>query len=379
MTVSVTMHEVKIHQRHIACPACDQPSLTGCVHDLAAEQTEYNSLFLPVAAPSAKFDQPLVVPNLTLFDTYLCPNDLYAYAGRVALRETPHGPVYDLDPNVFYRMYIFYGPDRETIIARRMCFFFEALQRSPFEPGPMIPPADRNPQAETIDKLVRYLLAAYQEDPVDYRQFWKVWRTLINDCQWNPLVPLVDHFHRSYKVMGAVMELQLADLLFLHRRTQIKKARAVPYRELYEVLGRYRNLLHAGGSLDETLAGNILFQCLKMAEFFRDSRRVELLNTAFAITAFMVRIRSRVGADINRHLEALAANADVMFYLNIRLGRDLGIHNPLEYATLRLLERRLELIADYSFPKETPESVRIARIGRHLKKFVAELKAGPAG
>jgi hypothetical protein len=138
-------------------------------------------------------------------------------------------------------------------------------------------------------------------------------------------------------------------------------------------------LLHAGGSLDETLAGNILFQCLKMAEFFRDSRRVELLNTAFAITAFMVRIRSRVGADINRHLEALAANADVMFYLNIRLGRDLGIHNPLEYATLRLLERRLELIADYSFPKETPESVRIARIGRHLKKFVAELKAGPAG
>jgi hypothetical protein len=256
-----------------------------------------------------------------------------------------------------------------------LAFFLNSLDRNFFKRERLSPPPEAGLRTELIDKLIALLFQLAAAESPDPEQIHRVFQALRVEQQWNPLAALAHRFYHSFEMMAAVLELQLADLLYLHRRSLAKGVRHTAFRDLYDELERLRQLALTGGLLDEDLAGNLIFHCLKMAEFFRDTRRYDCLRTVYALTKFMVQIRSRVGADINRRLDALAGNADVMFYLNVRLGRDLHDANALERATLNLLQRRLSTIADYVYPGATEESVRVARIGRHLKQFVRGLEA----
>lgn len=380
------MAEFKVHPKSGPCPVCGEQSLLGCTVDLPADKIEYNSYFLPIAR-GVEFDPAPPSNQLIYFDNYFCPDDLFTYSGRINITESSKGPKYNLDPNVFYKMYVYFNPDRETAIGRRLAFFLASLRYAGFDIETLLPPADQpGIRREALGKLLAHLLEmcsktnyAEGEEPLDPLKVMKIFRTIKKDFQWNPLQSAGPFFFLSYGVLGAVLELQLADLLYLHRRTQMRGATPIPFDELYEALDRYRRFSQAEKSLDEDLAGNILFQCLKMSEVFRDTRRIRCLLAAHSICEYLVKIKSRVGGDINRNLDILAANPDVMFYLYVRLSRDLGVEGANEQAVLRLLERRLGMIADYSIPHASQESARTMRIGGYLKKFLVDLQPATPG
>lgn len=379
--------EYKVHPKSGPCPVCGEQSLLGCAVDLPADKIEYSKYFLPVVR-AAEFDPAPPSNQLIFFDNYFCPNDLFVYSGRITINELAKGTQYNLDPNVFYKMYVYFNPDRELKIGRRLAFFFASLRYAGIDIESLLPPVDAAvPRRDALGKLLNHLLemsvqtttSAEDEERQNPLNVFKILRTIQKDFQWNPLQAAGPFFYQSYGVIGAVLELQLADLLYLHRRSQIRGAQTIPFDDLYEALDRYRRFSQAEKSLDEDLAGNILFQCLKMSEVFHDSRRIRCLLAAHAICEYLVKIKSRVGGDVNRNLDKLAANPDVMFYLYVRLSRDLGVESATEQAVLRLLERRLGMIADYSMPHPSQESARTMRIGAYLRQFVAELKQNSPG
>ncbi|MDP8224276.1 MAG: hypothetical protein P9L99_13010 [Candidatus Lernaella stagnicola] len=363
-----------IREKSATCPVCGEHTLRGYFVDLPSGKIDYSHLFLPVLRDRYSVEGAAALPNLTLLDNYICTNDLYCYVGKVDVHETRKGTRFDLTPNDFYKGHVYLKSDREAVVGRRLAFFLGALQYSSLDAREILPPEDTDLQYDKIETLVRYLLDVTNDNvPLDHERTYRVFHTLATDLEWNIVAPAMRDLLISPKLAGAMMELQLADLLYLHRRTAERNRTRIDYPDLYDTLHTYRELCRAGESLDDLLAGNVLFQCLKMAEHFVDQRRFNLLHIAFDISAYQVRVKSRMGSDINRNLDKLAGNADVMLYLNVRLARDLGVDNPQEEAAIRLLRRRLETIGDYAFAGRSKDSVSIARLGSYLKKFVADL------
>jgi hypothetical protein len=363
----------RLREKVVNCLVCGRHTLRGYFADLAAGQVGYNEFFLPVPIASTKIEGGEALANLTLLDNYVCPHDLYVYVGKIAIVDTPSGAEYEFTRNHFHRAHINFKPDTEQVVAGRLTFFFQALLRSGSAPPPPKPTDDNLRRTEKIVRLTKGLYEVCSELKPDENAAYKAFVTMTEELRWNPLESLLEKFFQDRAVAGAVMELQLADLIYRHRRDAEKRRERVAYSDLYRALDRYRNLAVSGGSLDDYLAGNILLQCLKMAAHFTDSRRHALLQAAFDVSSFQVRVKSRLGADMNQDLDVVAANPDVMMYLNVRLGRELGVTNPHEEGAVRLLHRRLRTVGDYQFASSTQESARAERIGGFLKTFVADL------
>ncbi len=361
-----------VRKKTARCPVCGETSLSGYFVEIASGKIGYNEFFLPVLLSPDAIEDGEKYKNLTLLDNYICLHDLFVYVGKIKVTETPKGTQFDLAPNIFTTAARYYKSDPEPVIGQRLGFVLGAIQYSLFDATTILPPEDTLLDRQKISHLVHYLLDGANDQAPDPEQTYRVFDILRNDLKWDPMAALFHNFIGSRKVFGALLELQLSDLLYIHRRNMLVRKR-VTYPELYDTLRAYRKVAEEGGSLDDDLAGNMLFQCLRMAEFFVDGRRLQLLEAAFGISSFLVRVRLRLGANINRNLDKLAGNADVMLYLNIRLGHELGIDNPQEEVAIRLLKRRLNTIGDYAFAGRSPEAVHIARIGGFLKKFVAKL------
>lgn len=364
----------RIREKTTPCPVCGRPSLIGYWVDLPAEKIEYNNLFLPIPAPDLIIDGHGLSNTLTLLDNFFCPNDLYTFTGHIKVREKDRGRDYLFDNNVFYRLARFYNVLHDDLVGNRLVFLFKSLGGWGFDMRRLAPVDDGEHDVEPIWETWNEMLEACDKEHPHIRDIYALFRHLVDYLHWNPLELLTPNFHRSASFMAAFFEMQLADLLFLFRREKIKRSQPVQYQELYRLLESYRKMCLADEPMDDDLAGNMLFHCLKMANLIAGNRQRLLLETAHAISKFLVRIKSRVGADLNRKMDVLAANADVTFYLFLRLTRELKMEDELADPVARLLRRRLELIADYAMPQGTPESTRVARIGRFLKKFLDELE-----
>lgn len=367
--------KIRVREKTAPCPICNESSLLGYCIDLHAEKIEYNNMFLPIPEAGLPIEGLGPSSTLTLLDNYFCPNDLFTYSGHIRVREKDRGRDYVFDNNVFYRMTRFYNVLHDEMVGNRLAFFCQSLAGWGFDPHRLAPVDDGEHDVGLISETWHELLDACEATHPPIRDVYEQFRFLVDSLRWNPLASLTANFHQSAAFMAAFFELQLSDLLFLFRREKIKRSQLVEHQELYRLLESYRRMCLADEPMDDDLAGNVLFHCLKMANLIAGDRHRRLLETAFAVSKFLVRIKSRLGTDLNRKLDVLAGNADVIFYLFLRLTRELKIEDESAEPVFRLLRRRLDLIADYATPQETQESIRIARIGRFLKKFLGEIES----
>lgn len=363
----------KLRLKTAQCPVCSQQTLIGPTIDLPADKVDYSPLFLPVAARTAVIEGAERLLDFSLLDNYTCPNDLFVYVGKIRTITVHEGQRVDFNPNFFYKSHVYFRPRREEIIGARLNFFFAALRNAGFNPELAEPPPDTPVSRPRVQNLVDTLLSGGPTGRLEAIDAYKLLRTATSELNWNPLAALLKHFCQSAPVARAVLELQLADLLFLHRRMTERRRDRVTFADLPKTLDLYVHKATSDGSLDDDLAGNILFQCLKLAAISPAEHQERMLRTAFDISGFLVRVRSRLGSEMNRNLDVLAGNADVMLYLNVRLGRQLGTPNPQEETVIRLLRRRLGTIADYIYAQDTKESARTVRLGGFLKNFIETL------
>jgi len=189
---------------------------------------------------------------------------------------------------------------------------------------------------------------------------------------WNPFALIPSRILQSRGILLATLELQLADLLYLHRRESMRNRKPFRYKELASALDQFEEAAQ-GGSMDDDLAGNLLIQCLKIIDVSAGRKGFDYLSAAHHLSEFLVRIKSRPGYNINRKLEVLAVNADVTIYLNLALAKEIGRVGEYDASRLRILKKRLSMVGDYSIPGATEESARIVRIGRYLRKFTEAL------
>lgn len=363
----------RVRERSVPCPVCKQRALVGYWADLPAGGSDYNNLFLPVLAPSVHVEGFKQAGSLALLDNYFCRNDLFTYTGHIKIEEKEKGPNFILENNVFHRMSRYYGAHPEEMEGHRVAFFLTALKNCRFNLQKVAPPDNGQYDVPAIAKAWDELLNLCAESPLSLPAVYKCHHKLVDRLKWNPLTAIMQNFYQSASINAAFFEMQLADLLYVFRREKTKQTALVTYDELYRLLDGFRKLFLADTPLDDEMTGNVLFHCLKMADLFTGERRQRLLETAYAASKYLVRIKSRLGTDLNQKLDVLAGNADVTFYLFLRLCRELKQEDGLQGPVLRLLRRRLEIIADYSSSQETEESIRVARIGKYLKKFTAEL------
>lgn len=369
------MDKPRIRERIVPCPVCKQRTLLGYWADLPAGGSDYNNLFLPVLAPDVHVEGFKQSGPLAMIDNYFCKNDLFTYTGHIKIEESEKGPKFNLEANVFHRISRYYGTKPEEMEGHRLVFLISALRACRFDLKAVVPPENSQLNQPAISKAWNELLAACAGNPPSIPTAYKLFHQLVDRLQWNPLEAMLPNFYQSLSFTAAFFEMQLADLLYVFRREKTKQTQLVPYEELYRLLEGFRKLFLADTPLDDEMTGNVLFHCLKMAAVFSGERQRRLLETAFAASKYLVRLKSRLGTDLNAKLDVLAGNADVTFYLFLRLIRELKIEDGLEGPVQRLLRRRLEIIADYSSSQETEESIRVARIGGYLKKFFKELTA----
>ena len=365
------MHNLPIHQKAAPCPICKENLLTGYWFDLTWKQIEYDHYFLPRPVNSKGTEESgYIVDNLTLFNNYFCPNDLYAYTGNIV---TVHGEQ-RYDRNIFYHFRRFFrARDYPNFMGHRVRYFLAALRRNGLHSRRLLPNSKENHNYEEIKNIIQKMISDSREEKTTPQQIYKDFIHLQNNLNWKPFKGLTKDFYKSFPVMSSLLELQLGDMLLVLRRDKNRRAKPLQYKSLYATLEDFKNQLLVGQAFDENLMGNILFQSLKMAAFYNDWRREKLLHTAFRISDYLSRINLRIGANLNQKLHILSCNPDVIFYLDIQLGRELNIENEREKALLRFLNRRLEQIMDYSILFNTQESLRIVKIGTDLKKHVKAL------
>jgi hypothetical protein len=362
------MRVLKVRSKVVACPVCGRESLTGTTFDLPEEEIEYTPQFLPRPKSRGGPEGDYLVDNLTLFNNYLCPRDLYAYTGNVTVRED--GPRFD--ENVFYDFRRRVRADSRDHIGARIRFFIQALVHNGLPPAAMVPADLPAKRCAAVAARIGALVREAMRDETPPRALAATFEALDAEDGANPFRPLVADFHASAPVMRSFLELQLADLLFLMRRAGDRGAVPVPYGMLREVLDRTARHFARAPALNTDLAADLLFQCVRMIDFFDDDRADALRAAAHAASAFLVGLQLRVGADLGHRLDAPARNADVLFLLHLTLSREMGGPAEGESALLRLLERRLGILQDYAYPGDSAESVRTARIGRNLSRLRRE-------
>jgi hypothetical protein len=142
---------------------------------------------------------------------------------------------------------------------------------------------------------------------------------------------------------------------------------------MYEAVNRLKNAAQHVRRLDGEIVAEIVFLALRLAALVPDPKRALLLETACHCAGYLVTRGIRPGADMNRALDSPGRNPDVLLYLHLRLARDLGIEVPDEGVLIRFIWKRMGTVRDYLFPAPTETSRRIARIGAHLVRYVAEL------
>ena len=354
------MKEITVHRRTLRCPVCSAETLVGFAHDLPGRHMDYDRYFLPVPTGGG-VQTEFLVPNLTLFNNYVCPADLFVYSGNI--RQGDGGLAFD--ENAFYDFRRTIRADRSEYTGRRVRFFLRALAAN-----------GKAPESIARSRADAARLVALAADGQDRSaEIGKLFLRARSSAEGNPLSHLLTAFYKDRSMMTATLEMQLADLLYLLNRQENRRARPLPYDGLYPALDHLRARLAAEHAVHTDLAGDVLFQCLRLLDFFDSTRKHALLQTAFAITRYLTRLNLRIGADLNRKLSVLSINADVLFYLHVRLGRDLGADVEDEAAILTFVERRLEMIGDYHRAAEDPNAVRVVRIGKTLRRLIADLKA----
>ena len=357
------MCSMEIRSRVAVCPACGDATLFGHAADLPEAEVEYDGHFLP--RPRNRDDRALagrIVDDLTPYDNYLCPGDLYAYTGNLA----NGGAAAKLDDNVFAEFARFLRGRRPEFLGARVRFFLAALFANGLPRAALEwkdgPAREREAVAGAVAALVG--TAAREAEP--NAAVHKAFRRLLDEHGWNPLASLPPDLHVSAPVLRAFFELQLGDVLYLLRRSIERKPAPVAYPRLYDALARAGNLMAQEKPLDADLVADLLFQCLRMAGLFPDGRAGALGLAARAASRYLARIFLRVGANLSAGLDRLARNPDVILFLYMNLAREHGDPVPDESSLLRFLQRRSRMVPDYSIPRRTAESLRAARIGREL-------------
>jgi hypothetical protein len=256
----------------------------------------------------------------------------------------------------------------------RIAFLVTALMANGLNLWQMVPDPKAHAGAALIAKAVRELVGDCQAEGFDPRTVYKLFITLKNEARWNPFQGLLPDFHKNRIFMTTILELQLADTLYMLQRSLEKGARPLSYRSLYPRLEELQAVLRRQSALNIDQLSDILFQCLKLAEFLQDDRRTTLLRTAFEATEYLKIGNLQIGAKLDRKLHVISRNADVLFYLNIQLGWELGLENPNAKDLLRFILKRLDRNPEYKYPKSSKESVRTQRIGKQLLEHCQSLK-----
>lgn len=360
------MQHLDLKEETFYCPVCHQKTLTGYTFDLKVEQVEYDHHFLPRPRSTGEPDAKYLVNNLTLFNNFFCPNDLYVYSGRIIWRKKRQ----HFDDNVSYNLRRYIRPEIPSLMGNRIYYFISILISNGFNIPDLLLKDDQIPHYKEINKELGALLRACGKKPIVPKLIHRPYEHLIVELKYNPLAPIMKDFYRNPIFMLALLELQLGDTLYLVKRSQDRKTGPPSFGELYRTLEWFHEALMQDRAMNTDLISDLMFQALRMSHFLleNDSRQDLLYRTAYLCSQYITRINLRIGADLNQKLDTLDSNADILFYLHLRLSRELGIKIPMEDSLYRFLGRRLDSVQGYHRTLESTESSRkIAHIGYYLK------------
>ena len=234
------MHPVKIHPRIASCPVCGQSTLLGYTFDLPDHEIEYDDHFLPRAVGVGRTNGEPPADRLALFNHYLCPVDLFAYSGNIA---TSNGET-RLEENVYGEFSRFLRGRRPEFLGARVRFFLAALVANGLPPSALARKDGTAEERQAAAGAWASLVATAGRESQTPASVYSAFRRLLDDHGWNPFEALLPEFYHNPPVMRAFLKLQLADILFLLRRSVERRPAPVAYPRLFDALGRLRNHLN---------------------------------------------------------------------------------------------------------------------------------------
>ena len=360
-----------IRRRSVTCPVCKEQSLVGYLIEVPLELIDYDDLFLPRVSDPSKIDDFLIVDNLSLFNQYFCPKDIFTYTGDI----TREGDEYVFSKNPFLAFRRFHKvKDPTDFKAYRFRFFVASLFGNGLDPGVLVPQKISKDEYNRFLNIMEVVFAKSIKESGEPHAIFELYNKYCAEIRWNPLEKLTEDFHHNPTFMASFLEQQLADLLFVIKYEQKKSVGPILSKELYNKLDGLVQKANSQQMVNENLLARIMTQCLILSKYLGGERKDKLLEAAFHFSNYLTRLSIHLGQEMNKNLDSLTRNPDVTMYLHMKLGKMLDKNIEKKSTYLRVVSRRIENLPEYTTRPSSPQMTKINKIGRSLSKHLPEIQ-----